>query len=332
MNQKPKVTICCITYNQEKYIRQTLDGFIAQKTSFPFIVKIGDDCSTDNTKIIIEEYAKKYPDIIKPIYQKENTNIYGNMCAVYSDIETDYVAICEGDDYWIDENKLQKQINFLENNPEYTICFHPVKVIFENNEAPDYIYPKKKSNFTFDKFLYKNFIETNSVVYRWRYKNEKIENYHPENIMPGDWFVHLLHAQTGKIGFINEVMSVYRRQSDGIWYDSFKDVQKLKLKYGIEMINFYKLVWKKLTNKSDEYLNKSLLPALKDVLHTYYSFGNFDKCNEIKKENFDLVEKIIPLDNQDKLKNKYKKYKKLYFIFMNLTIFLSLILLWRIFG
>ena len=330
MSQEPKVTICCITYNQEKYIRQALDGFVAQKTNFPFIVKIGDDCSSDNTKKIIEEYAKKYPEIIKPIYQKENTKIYGNLCDVYSDINTPYVAICEGDDYWTDENKLQKQVDFLEKNPQYSICFHPVKVIFENKEARNYIYPKHKKEFTFEKLLYSNFIQTNSVMYRWNFRNERIEKYLPKNIMPIDWYIHLAHAKTGKIGYINKVMAAYRRQPKGVWYNSFKDNIKLNLEYGIEKINFHRLVWERFAEKSDEYLYNVLLPTLKEVLQAHFAYGNFDKCIKIKEENLELMEKIIPINSSKKLRYKYKKYKKLFFIFISLAIVLSLVLLWRI--
>ena len=120
------VSIKCITYNQEKYISDALDGFLSQKTDFPFEVVVHDDASTDKTAEIIKEYASKYPRIIKPLYETENQYSKGNGILgriVDAKLSGKYIAFCEGDDYWIDENKLQKQIDYLESNPDYGLCF-----------------------------------------------------------------------------------------------------------------------------------------------------------------------------------------------------------------
>ena len=121
-NNKPLVSINCITFNHEKYIKEALDSFLMQKTNFEYEILIHDDASTDNTADIIRKYEKKYPDIIKPIYQQENQyskngNISKNF--QYPRAKGNYIAICEGDDYWTDPNKLQKQVDFLESNPDY---------------------------------------------------------------------------------------------------------------------------------------------------------------------------------------------------------------------
>ena len=113
----PLVSICCITYNHEPYIRQCLDGFMMQKTNFSFEVLIHDDASTDKTQDIIREYEAKYPDIIKPIYQKENQYSKGISVTKtfnYPRVKGKYIAMCDGDDYWIDPYKLQKQVDYLE--------------------------------------------------------------------------------------------------------------------------------------------------------------------------------------------------------------------------
>ena len=134
----PLVSISCITYNHEPYIVQALNGFLMQKTSFPFEVLVHDDASTDRTADIIREYEKKFPKIIKPIYQKENQYSKGFTAVTatwnFPRAQGKYIALCEGDDYWIDENKLQIQVDFLERNPEYTMCFHNAEVL---NEIPD---------------------------------------------------------------------------------------------------------------------------------------------------------------------------------------------------
>ena len=131
-NRELMVTIRCITYNHEPYIRQCLDGFVMQKTDFRFEAIVHDDASTDNTATIIKEYAEKYPDIIKPIFETENQ--YSKRDASLTRIMDNhthgkYVAMCEGDDYWIDPLKLQKQIDFLEAHPEYSYSCHRYNIL-----------------------------------------------------------------------------------------------------------------------------------------------------------------------------------------------------------
>lgn len=134
----PLVSISCITYNHEPYIVQALDGFLMQKTSFPFEVLVHDDASTDRTADIIREYEKKFPKIIKPIYQKENQYSKGftSVTATWNfpRAQGKYMALCEGDDYWIDENKLQMQVDFLENNPEYGMCYTNFNLVSEKSK------------------------------------------------------------------------------------------------------------------------------------------------------------------------------------------------------
>ena len=176
---KQKITVICISYNQEKYIRQTLEGVIMQKTDFDFEVIISDDYSTDNTANIIREYEKKYPDIFRIFYHDKNMGSINNFIFALSRTKSKYVALCEGDDYWTDPYKLQKQVDFLEAHPDYSICFHPVRVIYENNPDKTEVFPTKKilkNDFSFKHLLKINFIQTNSVVYRWRFINENIQD------------------------------------------------------------------------------------------------------------------------------------------------------------
>lgn len=144
--QKPLVAIRCITYNQAPYIRQCLDGFIMQRTDFPFVAIVHDDCSTDGTDAIVREYAERYPDIIKPIFETENqyskrdgslSKIMTNAC---NETGAKYIAFCEGDDYWTDPLKLQKQVTFLEKHPEYELVFTNRYVLKDGITTP-YYYP-----------------------------------------------------------------------------------------------------------------------------------------------------------------------------------------------
>lgn len=125
------VSICCITYNHEKFIRQALEGFVTQKTNFRYEVLVHDDASVDKTAQIIKEYEEKFPDIIKPIYQKENQYRNGGRIVarfVFPKAQGKYIAFCEGDDFWTDSNKLQMQIDALEANPDCSICLNKVEL------------------------------------------------------------------------------------------------------------------------------------------------------------------------------------------------------------
>ena len=136
MQEQPKVIVHCLVYNHEPYLRDCLNGFVMQKTNFPFKAVVHDDCSTDGSAAIIREYAEKYPDIIEPIYETENQWNKGTLTQVMDSAtlgRSSYIAYCEGDDYWTDPRKLQTQVDFLDANPEYSMCFSSCEVINEHN-------------------------------------------------------------------------------------------------------------------------------------------------------------------------------------------------------
>ena len=121
------VSIVCITYNHEPYLRQALDGFLMQKCDFPYEIVLAEDCSTDGTRKICEDYAAKYPDIIRYIWSENNVGVIANERRAMLVAQGKYIAFCEGDDYWTDPLKLQKQVNFMESHPEYSVTFHRFK-------------------------------------------------------------------------------------------------------------------------------------------------------------------------------------------------------------
>lgn len=121
--EEPLVSICCITYNHERYIKDALDGFVMQKTSFQFEIVISDDCSKDNARGIIEEYKGKYPELFRDISPIANLGSFANFRYVQEQARGKYIAFCEGDDYWTDPYKLQKQVDFMEAHPECGICY-----------------------------------------------------------------------------------------------------------------------------------------------------------------------------------------------------------------
>jgi hypothetical protein len=162
-------------------------------------------------------------------------------------------------------------VDFLEAHPEFAICFHPVKVNFEDgfnggdvSHIPE-IFPApslrfEKTMLDLDDLLKVNFIQTNSAMYRWRFNNEKIEKVFPRNIMPCDWYLHLLHAQTGPIGFIDEVMAVYRRHPNGIWSSNLNS-EKFHLKYGLLEMGFFDCVYKNIAPSPFAYRAETGIPG-----------------------------------------------------------------------
>lgn len=322
---KPKLSILCITYNHEKFIRQTLDSFVMQKTNFPFEVLVHDDASTDKTADIIREYEKKYPDIIRPIFQKENQFSKGIDVMrhfVFPKIQGEYVAICEGDDFWTDENKLQKQVDFLEKNPKMSVCFHPVRVFWEDGSHPESIFPTPDFRFNkevlfLEDLLKHNFIQTNSVVYRWRLKGK--EDLVPDGILPGDYFLHLLHAQVGLIGFLPDVMSAYRRHAGGTWTGAGVTDDWFK-RCALPHLAFYRAVEKQFDCdkklEMTDMLSRAFMSFLRckewDKLKKLSDL--YPKIYQIALKNFE--EKLRPHSN--KYQKKYKKIKKLVFILLGL--------------
>ncbi|HBI33707.1 MAG TPA: hypothetical protein DEA43_00250 [Candidatus Moranbacteria bacterium] len=237
MSNKPIVSIVCVAYNHEKFIQQTLESFIMQKANFDFEIIIGEDCSTDKTREIIKEFEKKYPNVIKPIFREKNIGTTENFFDTLRCANGKYIVICDGDDFFIDENKLQLQVDFLDKNLDYAVCFHSVKIFFENKEGAKSIYPRAVDlpELTTLSLLKNNFIPTMSVMYR----RQNYKDLPKINIVPGDWYLHLYHAKFGKIGFIDKTMSAYRRHSGGIWWDSHGNKEGLFKKHGVSFIAMY---------------------------------------------------------------------------------------------
>lgn len=150
-NKDVKVQVVCVTYNQKDYIEEALKSFVMQKTNFGFEVLVGDDCSTDGTSEIVAAYAQKYPDIIKHIRRTPNMGPLENFMDLCDRVTSKYAAFCDGDDFWTDENKLQKQYDFMESNENVNICAHKTKIqadetwaLYNYYAKQDFIQPNEK--------------------------------------------------------------------------------------------------------------------------------------------------------------------------------------------
>ena len=225
------VSIICITYNHEKFIKTALDSFLIQKTSFKYEILVHDDASTDNTAKILKEYETKYPNIIKVIYQKENQCRKGNspIAILLEEAKGKYLAFCEGDDYWVDEKKLQKQVEFLENNLQYSAVYHNVFIVNENNEIFDDVYAKKcfpiYPNYTLKRYkaipgILNGQLGTLVCTNFWKGFTELDKFEYKKCKSNGDVKINLILNNIGDIKFMKNIMSCYRRTYIGDSYNS----------------------------------------------------------------------------------------------------------------
>lgn len=214
MIQPPLLSVCLITYNQVDYIRQAIESVLMQKVSFTWELIIADDYSTDGTREILLEYKNKYPEFIRLILQPSNVGAYRNWMDLLHAPQSKYVAYFEGDDYWTDSNKLQKQISFMESNASYVLCFHPVVLQDENDTIKVDNMTKVPINYEEIESLaiHGNYIHTPSIVFR----NGLLS--FPDDMAKspiGDYYLYMLLAKHGKIKCLPDTMAVYRVHTQG---------------------------------------------------------------------------------------------------------------------
>lgn len=323
-----KLSVLCTVYNHEKYLRQALDSILMQKTDFDYEVLISDDASTDSSQEIIKEYQARFPDIVKPVLLQENEFGRGvNVDKKYNwtRISGQYVAICEGDDYWTDEFKLQKQVDYLDAHNDCYLCFHPVRVKWEDGSGKeDVIFPNEKERFyknvfKFDDIKKGNFIQTNSVVYRWILKEN--EDKFPEKISPADFFLHLLHIRCGYGFMLNDVMAVYRRHSDSLWYGAGKS-NNFYLKNGLSVLAFYKAIDAEFGINAE---NEAAL-TMSRILKACLEECDFEKMallsHDFPKLYNDLIAQIdFPDKKMSKKRKKRRKIKRIFIAALLLIMF-----------
>ncbi|GEM_PF-523777 len=268
----PLVSISCITYNHEKYIRKAIKGFLLQKTTFRVEILLHDDASTDATADIIREYESKYPDLVYPMYQTENQYRQGNKIGVnfqYPRVRGKYIAKCEGDDYWNDPFKLQKQIDFLENNPGYSACFTNAQLIDEMNGSKETCITKIPGGDVVTDDIIRtggSIYPSAALVYRRDCININLLKNIPE--IAGDTLLIINLALNGKIYFFDECSCVYRRWGGGVYSSILRDPVKLS-DWRKKRVLGYKKLRKIINKKFKNALNKRIsADSLYVALHT----------------------------------------------------------------
>lgn len=240
---KPLVVIVCITYNHKEYIRDALEGFVNQKTKFSYVAIVHDDASTDGTNEIVQEYAEKYSNIIKPIYEIENqySKRDGSMGKVVNGAikatGSTYIALCEGDDYWLDSYKLQKQIDFLETHPDYSMCFHKILPLGEGVTLSDNTFAEVKTREYLPKdLLSKWIVQTSSFVLR---QDVFMKTPKHKDFCIGDNVLLATCIDNGRIFGFEDTMGVYRRTENGWTLNNRKNKEKI-YNTNLNLIRHYK--------------------------------------------------------------------------------------------
>ncbi len=294
------VSISCITYNHAPYIRECLDGFLMQKCNFEFEILIHDDASTDGTQDIIKEYQQKHPNIIKPIFQTENQYSKGqrgmNIKYNFPRAKGKYIALCEGDDYWTDPLKLQKQVDFLEEHKEYGLVHTQIKyltVIDKKIKAST----TDRSNNSFNQLIYKNNIATLTTLMRKECLDKYVNDVNPQsqkNWIAGDLPIWLWFSINSKIYFLNNITSVYRVIPGSVsnTLTSSKYLEFIKSRFYIK-----------------EYFIKKYNQDINLLEYIHLDFLKDAEFHAIKQKDLNTIKD---------LKLKYKKSNKLKYIYFKI--------------
>ncbi|MES2411558.1 MAG: glycosyltransferase [Bacteroidota bacterium] len=288
---RKKVSCHVITYNQKNYISQCIDGILMQQTDFTFEIIIGDDNSTDGTREVLIDYQKKYPETIRLNLRTERgTGIPGkhNFVSTLEMCKGEYISLCDGDDYWTDPLKLQKQVGFLETNRDYVLCFHQINILKRDGTIVDDFITKVPEDYETIDTLARlgNYIHTPSVVFRNVLTGLPFEF---EMSPIGDYFMYMMLAEHGKLKFINEKMAIYRYDV-GILSGN-EEVLKLK-----KWIDCLILIF---SNSKNEKIKQILYDRYTTCFHEMYRMAL-----KVDESNFNIIKKKFK-----KLKNKIFKGK-----------------------
>lgn len=329
-----KVSILCFTYNQVKYIDDALIGFEKQTIFDTCEIIIHDDSSTDGTLEKLIAFKEKYPKKVKLItedYNRFSRGDYKFFKECFSICNGDYIALCEGDDYWLDPNKLKLQYDYLLKHPFVNLIFHKVELEFINQNRKNEFFPVlDKNEITRNKLFKNNFIQTNSVMYRKiDYNNMQYE------FLPLDWYWHIYHMGDGGMHFIDKTMSVYRINDKGIWYESHLNLKKFWKNQWKNHLQLYTAMKSLATNKTqnkyieeneyaivdhliritkDKKLLKTLIIEYCDLVVNYLNHQNkkIESLDALLNDKIDENIKLSTILNRKSIKGDflrlYKKY------------------------
>lgn len=312
MDEKILVSVVCLTYNHEEYIRDALDGILIQETDFRYEVVVHDDASTDNTQQIIRKYEEQYPDLFRCIYQQQNQFSIRGAQSLFGDVSSicrgKYIAICEGDDFWIDRHKLQIQIQWMEEHPEYFMTAHNALLI----DCTDYSL-KAISPYTSDKELspeevimqYKANLPTASLVMKSDIRN--MEDFFLESGV-GDIPAQFYSIFYGKIYYFDRIMSVYRYYHKGSWCKEVWGNTRSVVIHYIKMIRF--------TEKYDNYTEEKYDEWVRQLKYKYL-YTIMKKCEALADDEYKKIVKTLDTEIDSSLYEYWSRVRGILEIIRN---------------
>jgi len=264
---QPLISVIITSYNQEAYIKQCLDSIIMQEGNFKLEVILGDDDSVDGTRKILQEYVNNFPQIFFLFPRQENLGYSKNYKRCIDACNGNYIAFCDGDDYWTDVNKLQKQLDFLQKHPDFSMCFSAIKLLNQQDQC--FSLHEGQQAFTSDRLTSEDdFSDYIIATFSCCFYRSDIISYLPSKIFDNfsaDWIFNFCCANLGPIGFIKEVMTVYRIHHDCAWSGMSQDKQ---YEQGLMLIDDYDSIF---DGKYHDYFGeiknkfKSLLDSKKEI-------------------------------------------------------------------
>lgn len=294
MNNEIMVSVICTVYNHERYIRQCLDSLVTQETSFGYEVLVHDDASRDNSAEIIREYAQKFQSVVIPVFQKENQYSKGinPIHILLNKARGKYVAVCEGDDFWVSQDKLEKQVDFMEGHSEYSLCVHAAYYAREDGTLD----PSKKfkaydteKTVSTEEILSGWKFATNSILYR-REARKDLEIPYQQKCSSGDFATLVYLALQGKVYYMADVMSAYRVESIGSLNWTWKKNPDKYIQSRIEFANMLRRIdaytsgaYHQTINRNIEQVEFSVAYASGDLPEAKKNKALYDKLEMVKK-------------------------------------------------
>lgn len=289
MTENVLVSVICTAFNQESFIKDALEGFVSQRTNFKYEVIIHDDASTDNTASIIKEYERRYPDIIKPVYQTENQYSKGvsiGKTFLFPLVKGKYIALCEGDDYWIDNNKLQMQVDYMESHSECSMCVHQaINHHVDTGEETLSTTNTKEKDYSFSEIVDGGgaLFATGSTLMKKDVYFGRPDCFNQPGV--GDYQMNMYASLIGTCHYLPKVMSVYRIAIPGSWTMRIGRQADQRKKF-----------------------RKNMVSMLKEV-NAYYDY----KYNDVFAKRINEIEYSIYKEDNNLKMLKSKRFRKMYY-------------------
>lgn len=301
MTACPKVSVIMLAYNIGPYIETAIISVLRQQTSYDVQLVIAEDCSTDNTLSVCRKYKQQYPDQITLVEHETNVGLQQNFMDAHAQCQGEYIAICDGDDYWTSRHKLQRMTDFMDNHPEYAICFHRVINYYEENRTKSLSNGGQKRITSIKDLACSNYITNSSSLFRHAYYPQIPEWF--SQITSCDYAMHMLNARYGLIYYFKRPMAVYRKHTAGIWSEANEQKRfHMGMKVRELLIDYFKE------------LNPEVSELLRDT-HTRFCLNQIIFYQEKGKEDlaYQAQERLLnrrPEWSKDDLKQKLETLRK----------------------